>query len=180
MDTERCVRQRFEPGLGDGFAAARAFAILAGIEAGQGLVDLVELGSALAVQVSGLKVTVKALDRRISEQLGRLEKAWDRLSETIERLATSSTDHDYRLREVEKRDCDSCPRSRDIGVLEGRVKTLEDAGAVEKSEIRKQRRDRASTLWERYVQGKGVWWFLFAVGALLTLAQKFGVLSLTP
>jgi len=51
LDTERCVRQRFEPSLGDGFAAACAVAVLAGVEASQGLIDLVELGRGLVVEV---------------------------------------------------------------------------------------------------------------------------------
>ena len=40
LDTKRCVGQRFEPSFRDGLFALAAQAILTGVEAGQGLIDL--------------------------------------------------------------------------------------------------------------------------------------------
>ena len=40
LDTKRGVGQRFEPGFRDGLFAVGAQAILTGVEAGQGLIDL--------------------------------------------------------------------------------------------------------------------------------------------
>jgi hypothetical protein len=51
LDTKRCVWQRFETGFRDGLVALRAKAILTSVEARQGLIDLVELGRGLAIEV---------------------------------------------------------------------------------------------------------------------------------